>query len=583
MGRSQCIIQHLFKLKYLVGFSRIFVGILFLISGFIKLNDPVGFSFKLKDYFAAEVLNLEFLIPYALLLAVLIVIFEVILGVMIIIGYARKFTVWSLLLMIVFFTFLTFYSAVTGKVTDCGCFGDAMKLTPWESFWKDVVLLVLILILFIGKKHIFPFFGKNWQRGIVLLSFVASMIFCYFVLMHLPWIDFRAYKVGANIQEGMSVPADAPKAIYEYTWKFNVNGEEQEIRTYGDYPDTEGELIGYETKLVQEGYEPPIHDFTIEQNGEDMAAELLEEPNLIVVVAYSLRNTEMEGYDNIRAITNQALKNGYKVIGMSASSPEETQALIEKHRLNFEFYFCDETTLKTIVRSNPGILELQKGTIMQKLHWNDALDLQLNELEGAMPDLDFTLKRRLDSIAVLDQKYRKLLMASSAEERKTIGEEMGLSPEEYNGDLWGKQNAIDKSNLIFVEKILNSKGYPGKSMVGEETSLAAWYVIQHNPEKIPDYLDMMKQAGQKDELPFRAVAMMEDRYLMNQGEYQEYGTQGMSYADTGSFIWPIRDAENVNERRAQAGFTQTIEEYAKDLFGDDFEYKVLSLDDVKRE
>jgi uncharacterized membrane protein YphA (DoxX/SURF4 family)/peroxiredoxin len=571
-------------LKYLVGFSRIFVGILFLISGFIKLNDPVGFSFKLKEYFAAEVLNLEFLIPFALLIAVVVVIYEVLLGVMIILGYARKFTVWSLLLMIVFFTFLTFYSAVTGKVTDCGCFGDAMKLTPWESFYKDLVLLVLILILFIGQKHIQPFFGKQVRRAVVLLSFVASMVFCYHVLMHLPAIDFRPYKIGANIQEGMSVPADAPKAIYEYTWKFDVNGQEKEIKTFGDYPDTEGELIGYETNLVQEGYEPPIHDFTIERNGEDQAAVLLEEPNLIVVVAYSLSNTELEGYDNIRAITNQAIKNGYKVIGMSASSAEETEILKEKYELNFDFYFCDETTLKTIIRSNPGVLELQKGIIMQKLHWNDALELQLNELEGAMPNLDFNLKRRLDSIAILDQRYRKLIMASSDEERKAIGEAMGLSPDEYNGDLWGKQMAIDKSNLLFVERILNTQGYPGKSVVGESTSKAAWYVIQHNPEKIPDYLDMMKAAAAKDELPFRLVAMMEDRYLMNENKLQEYGTQGMSYSDArGDFIWPIRDPETVNERRKAAGFTQTIEEYAADLFGEDFQYKVLTLEDVQQE
>ena len=133
-------------MKILVGISRIFVGILFIISGLIKLNDPVGFGFKLQDYFAPEVLNLEFLVPYALAIAIFVVIYEVMLGVMIILGYAKRFTLWSLLLMIVFFTFLTFYSAYFNKVTDCGCFGDALKLTPWESFWKDVVLLVLILM-----------------------------------------------------------------------------------------------------------------------------------------------------------------------------------------------------------------------------------------------------------------------------------------------------------------------------------------------------------------------------------------------------------------------------------------------------
>ncbi|NNC34033.1 MAG: DoxX family protein, partial [Croceitalea sp.] len=129
-------------MKYLVAFSRIFVGVLFIISGLIKLNDPVGFSFKLEEYFSQGVLDLPIFMPYALAIAVIMVIIEVLLGVMLLIGFKPKFTVWSLLGMIVFFTFLTFYSAYFNKVTDCGCFGDAVKLTPWESFTKDIVLLV---------------------------------------------------------------------------------------------------------------------------------------------------------------------------------------------------------------------------------------------------------------------------------------------------------------------------------------------------------------------------------------------------------------------------------------------------------
>lgn len=129
-------------MKYLIHLSRILVGALFIFSGLIKLNDPVGFSFKLEEYFGATVMDLPFLAPYALMIAVIVVVFEVLLGVFLLIGYMPKFTVWSLLGMIVFFTFLTFYSAYYNKVTDCGCFGDAIKLTPWESFTKDIILLV---------------------------------------------------------------------------------------------------------------------------------------------------------------------------------------------------------------------------------------------------------------------------------------------------------------------------------------------------------------------------------------------------------------------------------------------------------
>ena len=330
-------------MKIIVGISRIFVGILFIISGLIKLNDPVGFSFKLKDYFAPEVLNLEFLVPYALLIAIFVVIFEVLLGIMLLLGYMKKFTLWSLLLMIVFFTFLTFYSAYFNKVTDCGCFGDALKLTPWESFTKDVVLLVLILVLFFGSKYIQPFFTKGTRSIIVFASFVGCLAITYQVLQHLPFIDFRPYKIGANITEGMSYPENAPKPIFEYNWKFKVNGEEKVFTTSGDYPEVDGEFIEVETKELQAGYEPPIHDFTIERDDTDFTEKFLNEENLVVVIAYNLSNTEKEGYSNIRTITNEALKKGYKVIGLSASSQSVMENLAEEYALNFKFYFCDET------------------------------------------------------------------------------------------------------------------------------------------------------------------------------------------------------------------------------------------------
>ncbi|MBT8261918.1 MAG: DoxX family protein [Bacteroidia bacterium] len=571
-------------MKALVGVTRIFVGILFIISGLIKLNDPVGFSFKLQDYFAPEVLNLEFLTPFALVIAIFVVIYEVLLGVMIIIGYAKKFTLWSLLLMIVFFTFLTFYSAVTGKVTDCGCFGDALKLTPWQSFYKDVFLLVLILISWFGRKHIQPFFSRNIRSLTVFASLVVCLAIMYHVLMHLPIIDFRPYKIEANITEGMSIPEDAPKPIFEYAWKFNVNGEEKIITTNGDYPQQEGEFIGVETKEIQAGYEPPIHDFSMERGGNDFTDSFLNAEHVIVVIAYSLSNSEKEGFIPVREVTDEALEKGYQVIGLSASSEEVTDALVEEYGLNFKFYFCDMTTLKTIVRSNPGILELQKGTIKQKLHWNDASELRLKELPKSKPEMDMALKQKLDSIAELDQRYRKLMYLDTEAERAEAAKQAGFEEEDYSMEtLWARQSKIDSTNMEFIAGILDTNGYPGKSMV-DTANKAAWYVLQHNPDRIEEYLPMIKTAGEEGELPFNLVAMMEDRYLMGKGEPQIYGTQGMSYDDErGNLIWPISDPENVNERREQAGFDNTIEEYAKALFGEDFEYKVLTMEDVKED
>tara|TARA_B100000809_G_scaffold266781_1_gene331527 strand:+ start:7580 stop:8683 length:1104 start_codon:yes stop_codon:yes gene_type:complete len=363
-------------MKQIVTLSRILVGVLFIISGLIKLNDPVGFSFKLKDYFAPDVLNLEVFIPFALLIAIFVVIFEVMIGVMLLLGYAKKFAIWSSLLMIIFFTFLTFYSAYFNKVTDCGCFGDAIKLTPWESFSKDIVLLILLLIIYFGRNFIQPIFTANLRKIIVYISFIACMAFGYYVLQHLPVVDFRPYKIGANITEGMAYPPNAEQPIFEYRWTFTYNGAEKVIVTNGDFPKEEGTYT-VETIMIQEGYEPPIHDFTMERDGEDFSAELLIEDNLIVVIAYSISNSETEGFANIKEATDKAIKNGYKVIGLSASSPQVTKVLTKEHQLNFDFYFCDETALKTIIRSNPSLIELQKGTIKQKLHWNDISKLKL--------------------------------------------------------------------------------------------------------------------------------------------------------------------------------------------------------------
>ncbi len=368
-------------MKILVSISRILVGVLFIISGLIKLNDPLGFSYKLQEYFSPDVLNIPFLEPYALMISVLVVVFEVVLGVFLLIGYKPKFTVWSLLLMIVFFTFLTFYSAYFDKVKDCGCFGDALKLTPWESFAKDIILLFFILILFFGVKHINAIFGKLPTTIIALLSFICSLWFGYHVLMHLPSKDFRAYKIGANIKEGMIIPEDAPKPIVEYYWKFNVNGEEKILTTNGSYPSVEGDFVSVDTKVIKEGYEPPIYDFSIETEDEDLTEQFLSEENLIVVVSYSLEKMEQGGALKLKALQENARKNNYKIIGLTASGEEAKQRIKEAYNIDFEWYLCDEKALKTVVRSNPGVLELDAGTVKQKVHWNDIEDLELPEVE----------------------------------------------------------------------------------------------------------------------------------------------------------------------------------------------------------
>lgn len=362
----------------LTQFSRLFVGILFIISGLIKLNDPVGFSYKLAEYFSEPVFNMPFLEPFALAIALFLVILEVVLGVLLLIGYKTKFTIWSLLILIVLFTFLTFYSAYFDVVKDCGCFGDALKLTPWQSFTKDIVLLFFILILYFNQKLVRPLFGLNTQNTLVAITLVLCCFMGYWVLNHLPIVDFRPFKVGNNIYDGMMIPDNAPKSEVEMVFIYNVNGTQKEY--------TEKELmqipagatfVDRKDKVIKEGYVPPIHDFTMEKNGDDYKNRYLRHEQLMLIVAYDLNKSNKEGMAKIEALHQKALIKGYRVIGMTASSQEQIENAQKKYGITFDFYFCDAIALKTIERANPSIVIISKGVVKQKAHYNDIDKLKL--------------------------------------------------------------------------------------------------------------------------------------------------------------------------------------------------------------
>ena len=359
-------------------FSRIFVGILFIISGLIKLNDPLGFSYKLAEYFSEPVFNMPFLVTLSLGIALFLVILEVVLGIMLLIGYKTKFTVWSLLILIVMFTFLTFYSAYFNVVKDCGCFGDALKLTPWQSFTKDIVLLFFILILFFNKTLIRPLFKNSIQNIIIYVSIFLCSFMGILVLNHLPLIDFRPFKVGNNVQKGMRIPDNAEKSVVEMIFIYKVNGVDKEYTEKDLANIPEGAVfVDRKDKIITEGYVPPIHDFTMEKNDTDYKDEFLESPKTMLIVAYDLVNADKGGMAKMEKLYLEAKAKGYKVAGMTASTPEEIDTVKKQFGLTFDFYFCDAITLKTIERSNPSIVILDKGTVTQKAHHNDLSDLKL--------------------------------------------------------------------------------------------------------------------------------------------------------------------------------------------------------------
>lgn len=358
-------------MKILVNILRVFVGSLFIFSGLVKINDPVGFSFKLEEYFGPTVFDIEFLMPYTLALAIFIVILEVVLGLFLLIGFKPKLTIWTMLLMITWFTFLTWYSAYYNKVTDCGCFGDAIPLTPWESFTKDVFLLIFIVIIFYKIDLIKPIINFKNQIIISVISLIISSAIVYRVIEHLPIIDFRPYNIQANIIDNMTIPEDAPRDIWKYDWKFTVDGSEKIISTSGEYPSVNGDFISVETKLIEKGYEAPIHDFSIELDDEDFSNELLGEEKLLMFVLYNLSKSNFELSSEIVKKSNEAVKKGYKVIGITASGIDKQLEVKDQFGFDFDFYTCDETALKTIIRSNPGALEIKSGTIINKWHYND--------------------------------------------------------------------------------------------------------------------------------------------------------------------------------------------------------------------
>ncbi len=364
--------------------ARILVGGLFIFSGVIKMNDPVGFGFKLEEYFGEDVLNLPFLQPWALHWAVFLVVLEVMLGLCLLLGVYKRFTLWSLAGMMGFFTFLTFYSAYFNKVTDCGCFGDAIPLTPWQSFSKDLVLSVLIAALIWGQTFIHTWLPVRINQAKMAGSLFCSFLFVLHVLTHGPVWDFRAYKPGTNVLEAMKsaeeLGLDPPKYETYFTLEAS-DGHRVEVSgtAYIDekwYERREYSIIedGTYSKKIADGYEPPIHDFAIVIAGEDRTEEFVSAPEVLWLIAYDFSKADLPELERLVWELNIHVANsGLKVVGMTSSSDEEIAALVARTNCQFPWAVMDGTALKTVQRSNPGVTYLKGGIIQKHWHSNDAI------------------------------------------------------------------------------------------------------------------------------------------------------------------------------------------------------------------
>lgn len=377
------------KTNYLLCFARIFTGLLFIFSGFIKANDPTGFGYKLEEYF--HVFHTDFLNDYATAIAIVVCALEIILGIWLLLGFYKKLVAWGLLLLIIFFTFLTFYSAFFEVVTSCGCFGDAIALTPWQSFGKDLVLLALILIIFVYRNQITPLIKDPTNRGLVA-TFTAVLSFGIgiYTFMYLPFIDFLPYKIGNNIPSLMVLPEGKEGDVYEqiYSMKNVKTGETKTItdKIYMSekvWEDTNWEIVGEpQSKLVKKGYQIPITDLLItDAEGNDHTQEIINNPYYnLIIVAKDLSKANVEALDKINKIATKLTEDyNLRIVLLTASSSEDSDYLSDKLHLISEIFYADLIPLKSMIRANPGVLLLKSGTVIDKWHYNaipDAKDIE---------------------------------------------------------------------------------------------------------------------------------------------------------------------------------------------------------------
>lgn len=352
--------------KIIDQFSRFFVGGLFIFSGLIKLNDPVGTEIKMHEYF--EVFTNDFgsffriFIPYALEIGFIMVVLEIVLGVAVLINYKMKITTRVLFVLLLFFTFLTFYSAFFNKVTDCGCFGDAIKLTPWQSFTKDVILMAFVLHLVWHYKRFDPVLRTREGHAVIIGVTALSTFLGIYAIRHLPFIDFRAYRIGNNIPEQMK-PQEQP--IIEYV--FEKDGKEIASQTYlmDGYTYKSSRVLNADKAVAK------ITDFSVSSpEGEDLTQQTFTGTKLLIII-YDVKKASLANIKDIQSLT-KSLDGKVEMMILTSSPSEDIDAFRHQYQIAVPYYFTDATVLKTIVRSNPGFTLWVNGTVKGMWHHNDT-------------------------------------------------------------------------------------------------------------------------------------------------------------------------------------------------------------------
>jgi len=349
--------------------SRILIGALFVFSGYVKAVDPLGFTYKIGDYL--ESFGLTFFSPLALTLAILVIAAEIVMGLCLLARVRMKIVSWCVLLFMLFFTILTFYIAVKGNVVkDCGCFGDAIILSNSATFFKNLVAMIFVVIIFVGRNKYEPV-AKCVTEWIILIAFyVGSVGVELYCLRNLPIIDFMPYRVGKNIPQSMERPEGAQSDIYETTYFYSKDGKTQEFDgTNYPWNDSTWTFVDTKSVLIQKGYEPPIHDFEIKTtDGEDITYDVIYSENYtFLLTMQKIEKINIGSMDKINEIANYCMiSDNFDFYAYTSSGYDAIEEFVTKYNALYPFCFGDETTIKTIVRSNPGLILIKDGNIIAK-------------------------------------------------------------------------------------------------------------------------------------------------------------------------------------------------------------------------
>lgn len=354
--------------------ARLLLGSVFIFSGFVKAIDPLGSTYKFEEYFRVFGGFFESFSHFSFYLAIFLSSLELAIGLCLVLKiHIRLASVAALLFMLVM-TPLTLYIALKNPVSDCGCFGDALLISNWATFYKNLVLISLVLLMIIFQAKIHSYFTPTTQNvtaALFVFVGVCLSIYCY---RNLPLIDFLPYKIGVNIPNAMVIPDGAPTDKYETTFIYEKGGQQKEF-TLENYPkgDASWKFVDQKTKTISEGYKAPIHDLSIvNANFEDITEEILYDPGYTyLLVIYDLNKASESGARKAEMVYQNALKSGAKFYALTASTDDEVLAFQQKAGVTYSFCKTDPTTLKTIIRANPGLILIKNGTIVNKWNWRD--------------------------------------------------------------------------------------------------------------------------------------------------------------------------------------------------------------------